>query len=1554
MSRFIRKSAIPIYLMLFLSCYPLSIKATTLLTDTFTGTTINTSLWTIQDTSGTNVTQNDRLTVVGSNTWNANGLVSVNTYNRALNDLAIEADMTVENCAATNAGIMYGPFSGSLANGTIIFNKLSSGFKLWSYATAIDVAYTCVNNAPIHVRMVLKAVGGVDVYLDNAVTPNASLTAVQAPNTFTNYPFSLQQYSTIWKMYYDNVQISVADATAPEAPTSLATTASSAQVALTWSAPANGGSAITDYQIEYKLSVDSGWTVFSDGTSTSASATVTGLTNGQSYDFRVSAINAIGTGTASGTATATPQAGVAGIPTNVYGTPASKQITVTWNAPASNGGSAITDYEIDYGIGSGSWTQFADGVSTSTSAVITGLVSGTTYKIRILAINAIGTGAESSTTYVTAGRLGLVDDFTGTTINTSKWTESDSASGGSGGSAGNVQQNGTLTVGGGNGWGTNGVTSVDTFDRTTGNVSVQVTMSGSHCVGGSLFEFGYGNMNFPVGGASYIITNNSGTWVLFYYLNGIPQEQTFISGISCTINVPMVMKLDVLKTGGAKLYINGSNTESATLLSGTFTNAPIWMQTYTTTTTTTFENLYVTIPVVVPDAPTAMLATAGDGQVDLSWTGSATNGTTITDYQIEYRTGSNSYAVFSDGVSTATTATVTGLTNGVQYSFKVSALVDDGVSLASSPVLATPISASAAAPTASSVIASGYAAVGDTLTGLYTYNDVNGDEENTSTYRWLRSTSAGGVYAEIVGATNDYYTLTGDDLNYYIKFEVTPVALALPTTGTPVQSSATAIVMTQRSYINHILSTGQSLSVGYNGSPALSTTQPYANKMLSGASLVALVESGVETISSAMANTITSLVSANAFQVAVTMHGVGGTPYAGLMQGTTPYNNGIAQVTSVFNAAATDLSKVSRVVGVTVIHGESDTIAGNGGNYEGYLVDWQNDYQTDASAITGQSGIIPMFTDQISSFTGYNQTTSEVPMAQLAAAEHNPGKIILVTPKYFFTYSDIAHLTNAGYRWLGEYYGKVMKQVIVDHQPWTPLSPRQIVRNGNVIYARFNVPVAPITLDTVRVSQATNYGFAYADDSSSASISSVTLEDSQTVKITLNGTPTGTNQKLRYAYTGTSGATPGAQSSGAARGNLRDSDPAVSASGNTLYNWSVQFNKDVSVDTTAPVLSSVTATPTTTTAVIGWNTNEPSSSIIDYGLTNTYGHATTETNSPNRIQVHSETIGSLLPCVTYHYRVRGKDLAQNQGQSSDTTFTTGGCPGLASIVSQSAGSITAVSGGSASLSVAGGSITLTIPAGTTVSDAEYQIKQLNSVDALVDAGAPTGYSLAGAHTYDIQSLSDVDTDITAFSHPITVTLAYADSDVTSLDESSLRMYHYHGGSWQSLSSCSIDSGANQISCTTDSFSLFALVGTPASVGGGGGSIGGNTAGSLSTYGCKDATATNYFPSSINHDPTMCIYVPTGDGLLGQNNNKYTFTRNLRSGMFGEDVKELQKYLNSKGFILAHKGPGSPGSETTKFGALTRKFLSTFQAQNGIKPSVGFFGPITRGFIKSSE
>jgi uncharacterized delta-60 repeat protein len=78
----------------------------------------------------------------------------------------------------------------------------------------------------------------------------------------------------------------------------------------------------------------------------------------------------------------------------------------------------------------------------------------------------------------------------------------------------------------------------------------------------------------------------------------------------------------------------------------------------------------------------------------------------------------------------------------------------------------------------------------------------------------------------------------------------------------------------------------------------------------------------------------------------------------------------------------------------------------------------------------------------------------------------------------------------------------------------------------------------------------------------------------------------------------------------------------------------------------------------------------------------------------------------------------------------------------------------------------------------------------------------------------------------------------------------------------------------------------------------------------------------------------------------------TFTTDLYFGMVDPEVRLLQKYLNTHGFIVTTTGNGSPGQEINRFGPATRAALVKFQKANKISPSAGYFGPLTRGYVNS--
>jgi len=76
----------------------------------------------------------------------------------------------------------------------------------------------------------------------------------------------------------------------------------------------------------------------------------------------------------------------------------------------------------------------------------------------------------------------------------------------------------------------------------------------------------------------------------------------------------------------------------------------------------------------------------------------------------------------------------------------------------------------------------------------------------------------------------------------------------------------------------------------------------------------------------------------------------------------------------------------------------------------------------------------------------------------------------------------------------------------------------------------------------------------------------------------------------------------------------------------------------------------------------------------------------------------------------------------------------------------------------------------------------------------------------------------------------------------------------------------------------------------------------------------------------------------------------TTHRTLKQGMQGDDVKQLQIYLNTHNYPLATQGPGSPNNETTYFGNKTKQAVILFQKANNLTPD-GVVGPLTWSYIK---
>lgn len=171
---------------------------------------------------------------------------------------------------------------------------------------------------------------------------------------------------------------------APSAPLSPTATAGVQSAVVEWSAPSSSdGLPVTAYAV---TGSPSGSCTTTGGTT----CTITGLTPGTAYTFTVTASSSAGAGAASAaTAPVTPTAAVPSAPRSPSAVAGDARATVSWTAPASDGGAAITGYVVT-GSPGGSCTT-----TGATTCEVTGLANGTAYIFTVTAANAVGTGPAS-------------------------------------------------------------------------------------------------------------------------------------------------------------------------------------------------------------------------------------------------------------------------------------------------------------------------------------------------------------------------------------------------------------------------------------------------------------------------------------------------------------------------------------------------------------------------------------------------------------------------------------------------------------------------------------------------------------------------------------------------------------------------------------------------------------------------------------------------------------------------------------------------------------------------------------------------------------------------------------------------------------------------------------------------------------------------------------------------------------------------------------------------------------------------------------------------------
>jgi fibronectin type 3 domain-containing protein len=185
----------------------------------------------------------------------------------------------------------------------------------------------------------------------------------------------------------------------PSAPTGISASVGpgAGELKLTWNAPSSdGGLAITNYKL-YRATSNGGTYSLTATLGSVLTYTDTGLPNGATRWYKVSATNAAGEGAQSSSASATTF-DVPGAPASLTATagPGIGEIKLTWQAPSTNGGAAITDYKLYRATTSGGTYSLAATLGNVLTFTDTALGHGATRYYKVSAANLVGDSAQSS------------------------------------------------------------------------------------------------------------------------------------------------------------------------------------------------------------------------------------------------------------------------------------------------------------------------------------------------------------------------------------------------------------------------------------------------------------------------------------------------------------------------------------------------------------------------------------------------------------------------------------------------------------------------------------------------------------------------------------------------------------------------------------------------------------------------------------------------------------------------------------------------------------------------------------------------------------------------------------------------------------------------------------------------------------------------------------------------------------------------------------------------------------------------------------------------------
>ncbi len=467
----------------------------------------------------------------------------------------------------------------------------------------------------------------------------------------------------------------VTAATLPAAPTNLLPVPGDGAVTLSWSNP--GGDTIARYQVRSKVtdSDDSTYTAWTDIDGSGADTTehtVTGLTNGTEYTFKLRARNASGPGQES-TATATPRAPPAA-PEGLSATAGDGQVTLSWTNPGDN---TIRKYQYSTD-GGGTFNHMNGSSYTTTTHIVTGLSNGTAYTLALRAVNASGNGnpadADAIPLWPAPANLSVTqgEDRKATLT----WDDPADST---------IAKYQVSTDGGVN------------YTNIIGSSAATTTHDVTGLTNGTAYTLALRAANDLAGGTAAAITATP-LWPAPADLAADPGDRKTIlqwdTGDALITHYRIHWQATSSGATPEILDVPAGSGNTTTTTISTLTNGTEYTFTVravdtsgSTAVITGLPSSKIATPAPVPDPPANLSPTARSQEVALTWDGSADS--TITKYQVSTNGGTNFIDIEGSSAATTTT-TVTGLTNGTLYTLAVRAVNDSGPG-AAPRVTATPL-----------------------------------------------------------------------------------------------------------------------------------------------------------------------------------------------------------------------------------------------------------------------------------------------------------------------------------------------------------------------------------------------------------------------------------------------------------------------------------------------------------------------------------------------------------------------------------------------------------------------------------------------------------------------------------------------------------------------------------------------------------------------------------------------------------------------------------------------------------------------------------------------